>query len=161
MFCRIYYVNLPGSIDRELDSIDQKSCRLFFLQNFQLSPSPLRIRVSDLLLLVYKGNPKHVFKRLFREIWVPLVPHLYLGFCTQNLSKVAHIVVYANLLWDLWGAFLYTSLGLSRGDSSRTWWSFSCYTKELKETQAGVLVLAGESKKEGIRDFEACTWSCQ
>ena len=37
--CRIYYVNLPGSIDRELDMIDRKSCRLFFLQNFQLNPS--------------------------------------------------------------------------------------------------------------------------
>ena len=117
MFCRIYCVNLPGSIDRELDSIDRKSCKLFFLQNFQLNPSPLRIRVSDLLLLVYKGNPKHVFKRLFREIWVPFVPSLYLGFCTKNLSKVAHIAVCVNFLWDLWEAFLYTSLGLSRGDS--------------------------------------------
>ena len=28
--CRIYYVNLPGSIDRELDLIDRSSCRLFF-----------------------------------------------------------------------------------------------------------------------------------
>ena len=37
--CRIYYVNLPGSIDRELDMIDRKSCKLFFLQNFQLNPS--------------------------------------------------------------------------------------------------------------------------
>ena len=36
---------------------------------FELSPnsgpSPLRIRVPDLLLLVYKGNPKHVFLREF------------------------------------------------------------------------------------------------
>ena len=29
--CKIYYVNLPGSINRELDSIDWKSCILFFL----------------------------------------------------------------------------------------------------------------------------------
>ena len=29
--CRIYFVNLPGSIDQELDLIDRKSCRLFFL----------------------------------------------------------------------------------------------------------------------------------
>ena len=42
-YCRIYRVNLPGSIDRELDSIDRKSCRLFFLQNFQLSPSPFDV----------------------------------------------------------------------------------------------------------------------
>ena len=46
LHCKYYIVSLPGSIDRELDSIDRKSCRLFFLQNFQLSPSPLRIRVQ-------------------------------------------------------------------------------------------------------------------
>ena len=38
---------------------------------FELSPnsnsSPLRIRVSDLLLLVYKGNPKHIFRRIFKK----------------------------------------------------------------------------------------------
>ena len=32
---------------------------------------------------------------------------------------------------------------------------------ELKDMQAGVLVLAGESKKEGVRGLEACMWSCQ
>ena len=31
------------------------------------SLNPLRIKVLDLILLVYKRNPKHVFKRLFRE----------------------------------------------------------------------------------------------
>ena len=40
---RIYYVNLPGSIHRELYSIDRKSCKLFFLQNFQFSPSPFGV----------------------------------------------------------------------------------------------------------------------
>jgi len=42
----------------------------------------------------------------------------------------------------------------------RAWWSFSCCTKELKETQAGVLVSTGESKKERVHGLEACTWSC-
>ena len=37
--CRIYCVNLPGLIDRKLDSIDRNSCRLFFCKIFQLSPS--------------------------------------------------------------------------------------------------------------------------
>ena len=32
---------------------------------------------------------------------------------------------------------------------------------KLKETQAGVLVSGGESKKEGVRGFRACMWSCQ
>ena len=58
----------PGSIDRSLDSIDQNLGRTFFCRIFQLSPSLLRIRVSDLLLSVYKGNPKHVLCVLFREI---------------------------------------------------------------------------------------------
>ena len=33
--------------------------------------------------------------------------------------------------------------------------------KKLKEIQAGVLELVGESKKEGVRGLRACTWSCQ
>ena len=33
--------------------------------------------------------------------------------------------------------------------------------KNFKETQAGVLVLAGESKKEGVCGLKACSWSCQ
>ena len=36
---RIYCVNLPGSIDQELDLIDRISCRSFFCKIFQLSPS--------------------------------------------------------------------------------------------------------------------------
>ena len=46
------------------------------------SSSPKRTKVSNLLLLVYKGNPKHIFNRAYqREKSVPL---LYLGFCTQK-----------------------------------------------------------------------------
>ena len=41
--CKIYYVNLPGSINRELDSIDRSSYRLFFCRIFQLSPSPFDV----------------------------------------------------------------------------------------------------------------------
>ena len=37
----------------------------------------------------------------------------------------------------------------------------SCYHRSLKETQAGVLVFGGESKKEGVRGFGVYTWSCQ
>ena len=38
---RIYYVNLPSSIDRELDSIDRNSCRLFFYIIFPIQPKPI------------------------------------------------------------------------------------------------------------------------
>ena len=51
-YCRIYFVNMLGSINRELNSIDRKSCRFFFLQNFQLSPNPFNV--------YKKKNPSHV-----------------------------------------------------------------------------------------------------
>ena len=85
---------------------------------------------------VYKANPSHVL-------------------------EVAHTAVCVNFLWDLWGAFLYTSSGLSRGDSFKNLMIIQLLPLKLKETQAGVLVLARESKKEGVRGLEACTWSCQ
>ena len=40
---RICYVNLPGSIDRELDLINRNSCKLFFCRIFQFSPSPFDV----------------------------------------------------------------------------------------------------------------------
>ena len=33
--------------------------------------------------------------------------------------------------------------------------------KDFLIISAGVLVFGGESKKEGVRGFGACTWSCQ
>ena len=58
--CKIYSVNLPSSIDQELDSIDRKSCRLFFLQNFQLSPSPFDVQGFMICLKYKRENPNHV-----------------------------------------------------------------------------------------------------
>ena len=59
-------------------------------------------------------------------------------------------------------AFLYTNLGFSR---KRFYLhlddQIQLLSLKLKETQAGVLVSGGESKKEGGREFGACTWSCQ
>jgi len=40
-YYRIYCVNLPGSIDQELDLIDQKSCRWFFSAEFPTQPKPV------------------------------------------------------------------------------------------------------------------------
>ena len=74
--------------------------QIIFLQNFPTQLKPIwRVGLS-VLLLVYKGNPKHIFIRLLREKRVCLF--LYLGFCTQKLSKVfvAPYVVCVNLLWD-------------------------------------------------------------
>ena len=37
----------------------------------------------------------------------------------------------------------------------------SKWAKDAQETQAGVLVLDGESKKEEVHGLGACTWLCQ
>ena len=99
------YVKLESSVLQDLLCKSawpnqSKVVQIVFLQNFPTQPKPIKIRFSDLLLLAYKGNPKHIFRRLFREIRVPPVPLIYLGFCTQKLSKVlvAHIAVCVNLL---------------------------------------------------------------
>ena len=54
--------------DRSKNRLDR--LRVVFAE-FELSPNSssnlLKIRVLDLILLVYKGNPNHIFMRLFRE----------------------------------------------------------------------------------------------
>ena len=44
---------------------------------------------------------------------------------------------------------------LARGRVSKFYWSVALGSR------VGVLVSGGESKKEGVRGFGACTWSCQ
>ena len=71
-----------AQFNRSRDKLDRSkhvSEKFLFQPNCSLSPK--RIRVSDLFLQVYKGNPKHVFIRLFKEKSVQL---LHLGFCTQK-----------------------------------------------------------------------------
>ena len=63
--CRIYCVNLPSSIDRELDLTDQNLGRTFFCRIFQLSPSLFDVQPFDvqsfMFCLKYKRkNPNHV-----------------------------------------------------------------------------------------------------
>ena len=84
-YCRIYCENLPGLINQELDSIDRKSCRLFFLQNFQLNPSPFDMWGFMFCLKYKRENPSHILGRslccvcesLGRSRGVCL--HIYLG----------------------------------------------------------------------------------
>ena len=63
-----------------------KLVQIIFLQNFPTQPKPIWRVGLNVLLLIYKGNPKHIFIRLLREKIVCLF--LYLGFCIQKLSKV-------------------------------------------------------------------------
>ena len=77
--CRVYYVNLHGSIDR-------KSCKLFFLQNFQLSPSPFYMQGFMLCFKNKRENPSHVFGCSLCCVCESFVRsrggclHVYLGF---------------------------------------------------------------------------------
>ena len=87
--CRIHCAIRSSLIDRELNSIDRKSGRMFFLQNFQLSPKPIW-RVGFFVCPRYKRETLATFLRL-----------LYFAVCV-------------NLLWDLRGGCLHTCLGLSR-----------------------------------------------
>ena len=77
-YYRIYCVNMLGSINRELNSIDRKSCRLFFLQNFQLSSSPFDVYKRE--------NPSHILGDSLCCVCESFVRsrggclHTYLGF---------------------------------------------------------------------------------
>ena len=76
---REFEICLVRSIEEQVRPIEIWVCRI--LSSTQQQSNPKRIRVLDLLLLVYKGNSKHVFIKLFRE---RRVPPLYLGFYTQK-----------------------------------------------------------------------------
>ena len=113
MIAELIGLNLQSSIDRKLDSIDQTTYRFIFLQSSNSAQTLLkRIRVQVKHSYIRKTLKR--FYKFFREKKVCLL--LYLGFCTQKLSKdlVAHIAVCVNLLWDLWRAFLHINLGFSR-----------------------------------------------
>ena len=60
-----FRICLVRLIERQARSIKIRIYRILIKLNNSLSP--LRIRVSNLLLLVYKGNPKHVFIRLLER----------------------------------------------------------------------------------------------
>ena len=81
-YCRIYFVNMFGLINRELNSIDRKSCRLFFLQNFQLSPSPFDV--------YKKKNPSHVLGDSLCYACKSFVRSRGVRFscCIKNLKKI-------------------------------------------------------------------------
>ena len=100
---------------------------------FVLSPnsssSPLRIRVLGLLLLVYKENLKHVFKRLLERYECAFFVDL--GFCTQKLSRVFVKLCDESFMRPERCLPSYTHIELSRSRfTSRTWWLFQLLHKE-------------------------------
>ena len=136
-YCRIHCAFRSGSIDRELNSIDRKLCRLFFFCRISNSAQArVTYRVLCFVLSI-KGKTLAMFWKC-------------------SICCVCESFVKSR------DTFLHTYLGFPRFKiMSRTWWSIQLLQWKLKNTQAGVLVLAGESKKEGVRGLGAVTWSCQ
>ena len=128
-----------------------KFVQIVFVQNFPTQPKLIWRLGLSVLLIVYKGNSKHIFKRLFREKRVCLF--LYLGFCTQKLFKVfvAFYAVCVNLLWDLEVfAFTYTY-----GFQSQDWCrelgdQFNCRFKSLKIYKRECLCLLGIQERSSL-----------
>ena len=135
MYCRIYCVNLPGLIDRELNLIDQSSYRFFFAAEFfNSAQARLTCRVLCFALSIKRKT---------------LV--MFYGCCL--------CCVYESFVRSR-GVCLHTHLGFPISRLMlRAWWSIQLLIQELKDTQAGVLVLAGESKKERVCGLGAVTWS--
>ena len=124
------------SIDRILGSINQKSGLTFFKQNFQLSPK------------CFNWFRFLIYPRYIREI---LTTFLYCSYCDLCESLVRSLRSFPSHKLRVFKEKIFLHLD----DHS------SCCHWSLKKTQAGVLVFGGESKKEEVRGFGACTWSCQ
>ena len=132
-------LNLQGSINQKLESIDRTLCRLIFLQNFQLNPSPFDVYGFMVYSKYKKKNPSYVLD-------------VFDVLCVESLVRSR-------------GVYLHTHLGLSRSRfMSRTWWSLQLLHKEFKEelkplsgvskSQVGVLVVAVDQGKKKSVDSE-------
>ena len=124
------------SIDRSLGLINRKSCLTFFKQKFQLSPK------------CFNWFRFLIYPRYIRETLVTFLCCSYCGLCESLMRSLRNFPSH-KLRVSKENNFLHLD------DHS------SCCHWSLKKTQTDVLVFSGKSKKEGVRRFGACTWSCQ
>ena len=128
--CRIYCVNMLGSIDQELDSTDRNSGRTFFCRIFQLNPSPFDMQGFMFCRRYKRENPSHV---------------LGCSLCCMCKSFVRSR-----------GGCLHTYLGLSRTRLCQEIDDhFSCCFKSLKIYKLEYLCLLGIQERSS-----PWTWSC-
>ena len=107
MNCRIYWLNLQSSIDRELGTIDRTSYRFIFCKFFPTQPKP------SLTFRVLYFTPSIKGKTLTIFCWLLM--------CVESLVRSR-------------GVYFHTHLGLSKSRlMSRTWWSLRLLFQELKE----------------------------
>ena len=133
MIAKFIGLNLQGSIDRKLDSINWISCRFIFLQNFQFSQSLFDVEGFMFYSKYKRKNPNYIL-----EVFDVL--------CVESFVRFRDV-------------YLYTHLELSRSRfMSRTWWLLQLLHKELKEdlkplsgvskSQVGVLVVVVDQEKK-------------
>ena len=124
------------SINRSLGSIDRKSCLTFFNWNFQLSPK------------CFNWFGFLIYPRYIRETLATFLGCSYCGLCESLVRSLRRFPSHKLRIFK-------EKNFLHLDDHS------SCCHWSLKKTQVDVLIFGGESKKEGVRGFRACTWSCQ
>ena len=124
------------SIDRSLGSINRKLYLTFF------------IWFSNSALSVLLGFGFLIYPRYIRETLATFLCCSYCGLCESLVRSLRSFSSHKLRVFKE-----KNFLHLDDHSSSYHW--------SLKKTQAGVLVFGGESKKEGVRGFGVCTWSCQ
>ena len=123
------------SIDRSLSSINRKSCLTFFYLIFQLNPK------------CFNWFRFLIYPRYIRETLATCLCCSYCSLCEFLVRSLRSFPSHKLRVFK-------EKIFLHLDDHS------SCCYWSLKKTQAGVLVFGGESKKEGVRGFGTCTWSC-
>ena len=123
------------SIDRSLSLINRKSCLTFFYLIFQLNPK------------CFNWFRFLIYPRYIKETLATCLCCSYCGLCEFLVRSLRSFPSHKLRVFK-------EKIFLHLDDHS------SCCHWNLKKTQAGVLVFGGESKKEGVRGFGACTWSC-
>ena len=108
----------------------------FFKLDFQLSPK------------CFNWFRFLIYPRYIRETLTTFLCSSYCGLCESLVRSLRRFPLHILRVFK-------EKIFLHLDDQSSY-----CHWR-LKKTQASVLVFGGESKKEGVREFGACTWSCQ
>ena len=104
-------------------------------------------RLSNSALKSFNWFRFLIYPRYIRETLATFLCCLYYGFCEYLVRYLRRFPSHKLRVFK-------EKIFLHLDDYS------SCCHWSLKKTQADVLVFSGESKKEGVRGFGACTWSC-
>jgi len=126
-------------------SIDRSKFRL---DQLKIVPDVFLIRFSNSALKCFNWFRFLIYPRYIRETLATFLCCSYCGLCESLVRSLRRFPSHKLRVFK-------EKIFLHLDDHS------SCCHWSLKKTQAGVLVFGGESKKEGVRGFGACTWSCQ